>query len=64
MSKLTHINDLFRSAADIEAETPITVGAATIDSDKRFLPLAEVEESAVEFARQGVRGNPAESGNG
>lgn len=30
MSEFTHINDHFRAAADIEAKTPITVGATTV----------------------------------
>src|SRR2546430_1536968 len=36
MGKLTQINDLFRAAADIEAETPITVGATTVGPEGRF----------------------------
>jgi len=36
MAKLTQINDLFRAAADIEAETPITVGATTVGPEGRF----------------------------
>lgn len=30
MAKFTHISDLFRAAAEIEAQTPITVGATTV----------------------------------
>lgn len=36
MGNFAQINDLFRAAADIEAETPITVGATTVGPDGRF----------------------------
>jgi hypothetical protein len=37
MTKLNPITELFRAAADIEAETPITVGATTIGPEGRLL---------------------------
>src|SRR5438045_3504841 len=36
MTKFNPINDLFRAAADIEAETPITVGATTVGPNGRL----------------------------
>ena len=36
MTKFNQISDLFRAAADIEAETPITVGATTVGPDGRL----------------------------
>src|SRR5437588_12672079 len=39
MAEFTQISDLFRAAADLEAETPITVGATTVGPDGRvFIP--------------------------
>jgi transcriptional regulator with XRE-family HTH domain len=36
MATFTRIADSFRAAADIEAETPITVGATTVGPEGRF----------------------------
>lgn len=36
MIKFTQIDDLFRAAADIEAETPMTVGATQVDRGGRI----------------------------
>jgi transcriptional regulator with XRE-family HTH domain len=36
MTKFTEITDLFRAAADIEAQTPITVGSTTAGPEFRF----------------------------
>jgi transcriptional regulator with XRE-family HTH domain len=36
MAKSTPISELFRAAADIEAETPITVGTAIVGPEGRF----------------------------
>lgn len=36
MANIHQINDLFVTASDIEAETPLTVGANTVNSDGRF----------------------------
>jgi transcriptional regulator with XRE-family HTH domain len=35
MTDLKHVSDWFRAAADIEAETPITVGATTVGPEGR-----------------------------
>jgi transcriptional regulator with XRE-family HTH domain len=36
MANFTQISELFRVAADIEAETPVTVGATTVGPEGRF----------------------------
>jgi HTH-type transcriptional regulator / antitoxin HigA len=43
MAEFTQISDLFRAAADIEAETPITVGATTVGPDGRLFAPPPVD---------------------
>lgn len=43
MKEFTHINDLFRAAADIEADTPITAGATTVGPGGRLLTAQSVK---------------------
>src|SRR5262245_28866501 len=45
MKEFTHINDFFRSVADIEVETPITLGATTAGAAKRWLGPQLIEPS-------------------
>lgn len=43
MAKFNQINDLFQAAADVESETPITVGATTVGPEGRFSKTQLVE---------------------
>lgn len=56
MEKDTQVNDLFRSAADIEADTPITVGATTVGPEGFLAPkLVTLQEWASSFPIKDMR---------
>jgi hypothetical protein len=55
MTTTNEINDLFLAAAEIEAETPITVGADKASPDGNFVRPRPVRRQVLQNPRQAVK---------